>query len=279
MARCSGCGADRCHCNLQEGSGIGITGHGTPNEPFLISALGGEGGPGVTAPGTIVMYGGSTPPQGWLVCDGRVDLPTATYPDLFTAIGYTFGGSGAFFGLPDLSGRFPLGEGGGYVVGGAGTSGQGGTEMVSLSLANIPPHTHSINHDHGPVNSSTESDWHYHGISHDHPAVAVATDSQGAHQHTVEITTQGPGQMNRLVAGASGATTDSGGPISSSGLHFHHVTVPTPAIAGMSGAQDRLHLHSFDLPPFAGTSGAGQGVSQPFSNMPPYQTVRFIIAT
>jgi microcystin-dependent protein len=63
--------------------------------------------------GTIVMYGGETPPLGWLFCDGSV-LSAAAYNILFNVIRYRFdpalGPSGPNFRLPDLRARFPLGN-------------------------------------------------------------------------------------------------------------------------------------------------------------------------
>lgn len=55
--------------------------------------------------GTIVWYGGTTVPTGWLKCNGA-SLSTTTYSSLFGGIGYTFGGSGASFNVPDLRGEF-----------------------------------------------------------------------------------------------------------------------------------------------------------------------------
>lgn len=56
-------------------------------------------------PGTIVAFGGKRAPQGWLLCDGVV-VSTSEYPKLFASIGYTFGGSGSNFGLPNLKDQF-----------------------------------------------------------------------------------------------------------------------------------------------------------------------------
>lgn len=54
----------------------------------------------------------------WMPCDGR-RLNKDNFPDLFTAIGYTFGGSGKYFYLPDLRGRFIRGwDSGGNIDGG-----------------------------------------------------------------------------------------------------------------------------------------------------------------
>jgi len=41
-------------------------------------------------------------PYGWFACNGA-SKSTTSYPDLFAAMGYTFGGSGANFNLPTLT--------------------------------------------------------------------------------------------------------------------------------------------------------------------------------
>lgn len=51
--------------------------------------------------GTIFDSAASSPPSGYLVCDGS-SKSTATYSTLFAVIGYTYGGSGSTFKLPDL---------------------------------------------------------------------------------------------------------------------------------------------------------------------------------
>ena len=62
-------------------------------------------------PGEMRMYGGYTAPTGWLLCDGS-SLYKNDYPDLYTAIGTTYGGNGnPNFNLPDLRGIFPRGAG------------------------------------------------------------------------------------------------------------------------------------------------------------------------
>lgn len=60
--------------------------------------------------GAMVMFGGSVAPAGYLLCDGA-SVATATYPNLFAAIGYTFGGAGASFNVPDMRGASPAGAG------------------------------------------------------------------------------------------------------------------------------------------------------------------------
>ena len=57
--------------------------------------------------GTIIAYGGTTAPAGWLLCDGSA-ISRSTYEDLFAAINTNYGsGNGSTtFNVPDLRGRF-----------------------------------------------------------------------------------------------------------------------------------------------------------------------------
>lgn len=59
-------------------------------------------------PGAVMTFAMQTPPAGWLAADGRY-LDNGQYPDLFAAIGYTYGQSGTKFRLPDLRGEFVRG--------------------------------------------------------------------------------------------------------------------------------------------------------------------------
>lgn len=61
-------------------------------------------------PGMIEMYGASSAPAGWLVCNGSA-VSRTTYAALFAIIGTTFGiGDGTTtFNLPDFRGYFPRG--------------------------------------------------------------------------------------------------------------------------------------------------------------------------
>jgi microcystin-dependent protein len=60
--------------------------------------------------GVIFPYGGSSAPAGYLLCYGQ-SLLRASYPDLFTAIGTTYGAAdGTHFNVPDLRGRVIAGK-------------------------------------------------------------------------------------------------------------------------------------------------------------------------
>lgn len=71
---------------------------------------------GVVPTGSILPYGGSTAPTGWLLCSGGAVLRT-TYADLFAVIGTAYGaGDGSTtFNLPNYTNRVPQGMGTGYV--------------------------------------------------------------------------------------------------------------------------------------------------------------------
>jgi microcystin-dependent protein len=64
----------------------------------------------VNPPGVILPFGGTIPPNGFLMADGAA-VSRATYSDLFTAIGTNFGpGDGSTtFNLPDMRGVFMRG--------------------------------------------------------------------------------------------------------------------------------------------------------------------------
>lgn len=61
----------------------------------------------IIPPGTVVAYAGTTPPNGWLLCNGAA-VSRTLYANLFAVIGTTHGiGDGSTtFNLPDYRGRF-----------------------------------------------------------------------------------------------------------------------------------------------------------------------------
>lgn len=77
------------------------------------------------------------PPRGWALCDGQL-LPINQNQGLFSLLGTMFGGDGRVnFGLPDLRGRAPIHVGSGHTLGE-----RGGEQAHTLSIAELPTHTH-----------------------------------------------------------------------------------------------------------------------------------------
>lgn len=79
-------------------------------------------------------------PKGWALCNGQL-LPINQNQALFSLLGTTFGGDGRVnFALPDLRGRTPIHVGSGHTLGE-----KGGEQAHTLSIAEIPTHTHVAN--------------------------------------------------------------------------------------------------------------------------------------
>ena len=101
----------------------------------------------------MFAFGTRGAPVNWQACDGSL-LPISQYDTLFALIGTTYGGDGQnTFGLPDLRGRVPVGSQGVGPGLSAITQGEkagtntttvigSGQASISLTAANLPPHTH-----------------------------------------------------------------------------------------------------------------------------------------
>ena len=96
--------------------------------------------------GEITLWGTSTAPTGWLICDG-VPANRSTYSALHTlmqAAGYPYGaGDGSTtFGIPNLKGKVPVGRDSSDVA--FDTIGEtGGSKTSALTSNNLPTHSHT----------------------------------------------------------------------------------------------------------------------------------------
>lgn len=134
-------------------------------------------GNGTIPIGGIIMWSGTTPPNGWALCDGSN-------------------------GTPDLRGRFVLGSGNASGLTSR-TSGQtGGAERVALTATQMPVHNHNVN----PAAFTISGGRHRHTIDADYGSgVGSATsgdrvlrntdggdseeetDDNDSHTHTVDV--------------------------------------------------------------------------------------------
>jgi len=93
--------------------------------------------------GVIEMFGGSTAPSGYLICDGSA-VSRTTYSKLFTAIGTTYGaGDGSTtFNVPNIKGRVVVGYNSAETEFDA-LGETGGEKTHTLTVAEMPSHNHS----------------------------------------------------------------------------------------------------------------------------------------
>lgn len=99
-----------------------------------------------TPTGIIQMFGGSTAPTGWLLCNGS-EVSQTTYASLYAIIGTNFNTGGEApgnFRLPDFRRRVPVGAGGtGTATLGNAVGDDGGAETHTLTTAEMPSHGHT----------------------------------------------------------------------------------------------------------------------------------------
>jgi microcystin-dependent protein len=266
---------------------------------YVDSVAGGGGG---TIPtGVIEMFAGSTPPTGFLFCDGS-EISRTTYATLFGVIGTAYGaGDGSTtFKLPDLRQRFPLGKG---ASGSFSTLGQTGgainhTHTGGSHAHSTPAHSHAqVAHIHNLGNNPASGGGY--GTSaaggHDHtvPSQSTSSDSH-AHSFSDSFTT---GDGSGSIAG-SGSSTPSvntythshSGSVSgstSSDSHSHtRAAVSTDAVGNHSHTIG-AHVHDLGNSPSGGAATTGNaspttnsaGAVETDGANPPYQIVNFIIKT
>jgi len=92
----------------------------------------------------IRVFSGNFAPVGWALCNGQL-MPIAQNTALFSLLGTSFGGDGkTTFALPDLRGRSPMHPGAGPGLTPRTLGDAGGEEAVTLTLNEMPSHTHRL---------------------------------------------------------------------------------------------------------------------------------------
>lgn len=100
--------------------------------------------------GEIRMFAGNFAPAGWMFCEGQL-LPISENETLFQLIGTTYGGDGqSTFALPDLRGRIPIHQGNGFIL-----AETGGAEEITLTVNQIPAHSHAALATVNPASSNS----------------------------------------------------------------------------------------------------------------------------
>ena len=176
-------------------------------------------GGGALPAGSMVDFGGSVAPTGWLLCNGQLISRTG-YPLLYAAIGTAYGvGDGSTtFAVPDFRGRAAIGDDlmGTTAAGRITTAtvnqttrgGVGGAQTVTLTTAQLASHQHTQQGTFASGGASSD---------HTHTSYGLAAGS------TLQ---SGSGYTLAFTATTSGASIG----------HSHNTVISGPTVAAGSDA-------------------------------------------
>jgi microcystin-dependent protein len=141
--------------------------------------------------GEIRMFAGTFAPERWGLCDGQL-LPISQNDALFSLLGTTYGGDGeTTFGLPDLRGRVPVHVGTGRELSPRPLGQQGGTETETLTVSQLPAHTHDL-----PASANQGSSPNPVGKVFARPQAAAYADDVVTALHSASISSVGGGRSH-----------------------------------------------------------------------------------
>jgi microcystin-dependent protein len=190
--------------------------------------------------GRVDWFGPDSTIPAWLMpVDGQT-LSKTTYPELFAAIGYTWGGSGDSFMLPPGKNRFFRHR--------DNTAGSAAGPVGTLQTDDVHPHTHGVA---GTTNIENTS--HTHGFS----GTTGSMNQNNPHYHTetgFSASYPGYGQGQGVGGGGSfGFATNSN--TGATNIDHNH------NFSGTTGGENQNHAHTFSV-----TSGSyGTSETRPLS--------------
>ena len=213
-----------------------------PWQQFFISLwnrTGAQQGNATFIPGDMKPIAGSGDQAGWLLCDGSA-VSRTQYVALFNAIGGAWGaGDGVTtFNVPDMRTRAPIGSNAQFPLGST-----GGSTNISLTLGNLPTHSHTIN-DPGHTHNVTDP----------------------GHTHTITD----PGHAHASIVAQSNTTTST----NPGGQTAGNTNTATTGIT-VNSAMTGVTLDSATTG--ITTNNTGGGI--PFSALSPYAAVNWLIKT
>jgi microcystin-dependent protein len=187
---------------------------------------------------------------GWLKCDGRA-LDTTQYNLLFQVIGYTFGGSGNTFNLPDPQGRV-LGSVGTVTDANSRTRTYIAGDKVGeldhkLTVSEMPSHNHNNSAGSPGANTTaagfTSSDLT--GITVTQTGFAQVSDAGHTHSYVNQPNSVSPAVSLTTTDVADNVnvnqTTGTGFANVSDAGHTHNITDPTHRHQIASNGNDQYH--------------------------------------
>lgn len=179
-----------------------------------------QGIAGLNPIGSIMAYAGTEEPTGWKFCNGQ-ELSTGVYNTLFQLIGFAYKAQSLVtsgkFALPDLRGRFPLGN---LYMGGTNPpvdepdtrnrsnnasvlGAVDGTDEAIIDLQNLPEHEHDLKSEFGQQFNAIRA---VDGRGGDKPADASLSTIQ-----------TGPDQLSQTISKSGGVLIPAGSSFSEVG--------------------------------------------------------------
>lgn len=198
--------------------------------------------------GLIYMYGGSTAPNGFLICDGS-EISRTTYSSLFAAIGtiYGAGDNSTTFNIPNISGRVAIGS---SVRNTIGTT--GGEETHTLLTNEMPTHSHTI-------------------PSHGHTHTIKATTPKLVHSITQPMFTYTPPAGSQKSSYYSSGKKDvTNANTTTAASRSANLAIANHAATACTKTGSITDCSAFD----SETTGSGSS----HNNMQPYITLNYIIS-
>jgi microcystin-dependent protein len=219
-------------------------------------------------PGDLKFSAATSAGPGWLACNGQ-SLARAAYPDLFAAIGTTYGAPDAnSFNAPDYRGRMLVGSGSGFAL-----NDRGGVADVTLTTAQMPSHAHT------DTGHSHSDNGHLHSAS--------AWQDAHAHANWSDGNTPFGGWQAAVTQGTSGNPNTRPGSVAdqwvpyiaagwslSAGSHAHYVNMNwvQPAVGvGVNWGYASIAAAAAQI------AAAGGGGAH--TNMPPYAAANVFVKT
>jgi microcystin-dependent protein len=194
---------------------------------------------GALPAGTIMDFAGTSAPSGWLACDGG-SLSTTTFAQLFARIGYTWGGSGSSFNVPNFISRYRRHRDNGSLAGFVGNL-QGPANLT---------------HTHGVVgNTGGQSVDHSHGVD----ITSGAMSANASHSHTtseflVSVQNGSGANQGNLVNTNGGATIN----MATNSVNLDH----THRVLGNTAGVSTDHSHGIN---FTSQASGDANEARPYS--------------
>ena len=129
------------------------------------------------------MYTGNSAPSGWAICNGQN-------------------------GTPDLRDRFIVGAGSAYAV-----NNTGGANSVTLSLSQVPSHSHTINNHTHSFSATTTGGNHNHQYIDQYVVIDAGYRPWPANNNDCQqrnVNTSGSGSHSHSISGTTGNPSDRG---------------------------------------------------------------------